>query len=208
MVERVETEYLHAKERAILLLGLPYHTPYPTNRQIKHYIGLLTKKRMGAEAMAGRVWRMREVAEEIMTVLEDFDPYLIGSTLSGQIRESSDIDLHVYCDHYEEVRGRLLMMGYEGVEVEFVENQKGEFVHLRWMEPAGMTNDEGLMTNQIPMTNERMTETGGGAAAVGIPVEITVHSWGQRGEVFYSSVTGKVMRRAELGEVRRILAAE
>ena len=63
MVERVETEYLHAKERAILLLGLPYHTPYPTNRQIKHYIGLLTKKRMGAEAMAGRVRRMREVAE-------------------------------------------------------------------------------------------------------------------------------------------------
>ena len=35
MVERVETEYLHAKERAILMLGLPYNTPYPTNRQIK-----------------------------------------------------------------------------------------------------------------------------------------------------------------------------
>ena len=38
MVERVETEYLHAKERAILMLGLPYHTPYPTNRQIQSLI--------------------------------------------------------------------------------------------------------------------------------------------------------------------------
>ena len=84
---------------------------------------------------------MRELAEELMTVLEEFDPYLIGSTLSGQIRESSDVDLHVYCDHFEEVRGRLAAAGYDGVEVEFVENMKGEFVHLRWME-GGMTNDE------------------------------------------------------------------
>ena len=145
MVERVETEYLRAEERAILLLGLPYHTPYPTNRQIKHFIGVLTKKRMGAEVMAGRVRAMRELAEELMTVLEEFDPYLIGSTLSGQIRESSDVDLHVYCDHFEEVRGRLAAAGYDGVEVEFVENMKGRFVHLRWLEEENgrrRTNDE------------------------------------------------------------------
>ena len=33
--------------------------------------------------MAGRVRAMRELAEELMTVLEEFDPFLIGSTLSG-----------------------------------------------------------------------------------------------------------------------------
>jgi hypothetical protein len=134
MVERVETEYLHAKERAILILGLPYNTPYPTNRQIKEFIGKLTRRQMGEEAMAGRVRRMRELAEEMMTVLVDFDPHLIGSTLSGLIRESSDIDLHVYCNHYEEVKERLGSFGYEGVEEELVENQKGTFVHLRWLE--------------------------------------------------------------------------
>jgi predicted nucleotidyltransferase len=134
MVERIETEYLHAKERAILLLGLPYNTPYPTNRQIKQFIAKLTQNQMGEEAMAERVRRMRELAEELMTVLADFDPYLIGSTLSGQIRDSSDIDLHVYCHHYSEVQERLLTFGYEDVEEEFVENQKGTFVHLRWVE--------------------------------------------------------------------------
>lgn len=134
MVERIETEYLHAKERAILMLGLPYNTPYPTNRQIKEYIGRLTRSKMGAEAMGAQVRQMREVAEEIMTVLIDFDPYLIGSTLSGKIRESSDIDLHVYCEHFSEVQERLGSFEYEGVEEELVENQKGTFVHLRWLE--------------------------------------------------------------------------
>jgi len=134
MVERIETEYLHAKERAILLLGLPYNTPYPTNRQIKQYIALLTRSQLGPEVMTARVQHMRQIAEELMTVLIDFDPYLIGSTLSGQIRNSSDIDLHVYCHHYTEVKERLLSFGYEGVEEEYVENQKGTFVHLRWLE--------------------------------------------------------------------------
>jgi len=134
MVERIETEYLHAKERAILILGLPYNTPYPTNRQIKQYIALLTRNQLGPEVMTARVQQMRQIAEELMTVLIDFDPYLIGSTLSGQIRNSSDIDLHVYCDHYGEVKERLLSCEYEGVEEEYVENQKGTFVHLRWLE--------------------------------------------------------------------------
>jgi len=134
MVERIETEYLHAKERAILMLGLPYHTPYPTNKQIKEYIGKLTRSQMGAEVMARRVREMREIAEEIMTVLIDFDPYLIGSTLSGMIRDSSDIDLHIYCHHFSEAKERLIAFGYEEVEEELVENQKGTFVHLRWVE--------------------------------------------------------------------------
>lgn len=174
MVLRIETEYLHAKERAILMLGLPYNTPYPTNRQIKAYIAKLTRKQMGPEAMDARVRRMRELAEEIMTVLVDFDPYLIGSTLSGQIRNSSDIDLHVYCDHFIEAQERLLSFGYEGVDEELVENQKGTFVHLRWQEED-------------------------------FPVEITIHTWAQRGEIMISSVTGKPMKRADLDEVRRLL---
>ena len=174
MVERIETEYLHAKERAILILGLPYNTPYPTNRQIKECIAQLTRRQLGPAVMAQRVRRMRELAEDLMTVLEDFDPHLIGSTLSGQIRDSSDIDLHVYCRHHGEVQARLASFGYEGVEVELVENQKGTFVHLRWVEE-------------------------------GFPVEITTHTWAQRGDVMVSSVTGKPMKRADLSAVRRLL---
>ncbi|HEY4329489.1 MAG TPA: hypothetical protein VGN88_07120 [Phycisphaerae bacterium] len=156
MVERIETEYLHAKERAILMLGLPYNTPYPTNRQVKELIGKLTKSRLGAEVVAQRVREMREVAEEIMTVLEDFDPHLIGSTLSGKIRDSSDIDLHVYCHHHAEAEERLRSFMYEEVEVEYVENQKGTFVHLRWLErgyPVEITIHDWERRQEVPISS-------------------------------------------------------
>ena len=152
--------------------------------------------------MAGRVRAMRELAEELMTVLEEFDPFLIGSTLSGQIRESSDVDLHVYCDHYEEVRGRLAAAGYEGVEVEFVENVKGDFVHLRWVEEGAGGDRSAFDVQRSTLEREEGDDAEG---ACGIPVEITVHSWEQRGEVFYSSVTGKVMKRVDLVGVRRLV---
>ena len=156
MVERIETEYLHAKERAILLLGLPYNTPYPTNRQIKEYIAQLTRRQLGADVMAARVRDMRHIAEEIMTVLADFDPHLIGSTLSGQIRDSSDIDLHVYCNHHSEVEQRLANFGFEDVEPEYVENQKGTFVHLRWLEnsyPVEITLHNWSQRLEIPISS-------------------------------------------------------
>jgi predicted nucleotidyltransferase len=156
MVARSETEYLHAKERAIMLLGLPYNTPYPTNRQIKACIAQLTRRQLGPEVMAARVREMRALAEEIMTVLQDFDPHLIGSTLSGQIRDSSDIDLHVYCNHHQEVAQRLATFGYAGVEPEYVENQKGTFVHLRWLEngyPVEITVLNWSQRSEIPLSS-------------------------------------------------------
>jgi hypothetical protein len=178
MVERIETEYLHAKERAILMLGLPYNTPYPTNRQIKDCIAKLTRNQLGPDVMAHRVRTMRLIAEELMTILVDFDPYLIGSTLSGQIRDSSDIDLHVYCNHYSEVETRLRQFQFNNVQPEYVENQKGTFVHLRWLE----TRDD-----------------------TAFPIEITIHHWSQRHEIPISSVTGKPMKRADLPALRRLL---
>ena len=106
--------------------------------------------------MAARVRDMRAIAEEIMTVLQDFDPHLIGSTLSGQIRDSSDIDLHVYCDHHGQVQQRLATFGYAGVEPEYVENQKGTFVHLRWLErgfPVEITVHNWSQRQEIPISS-------------------------------------------------------
>ena len=45
----------------------------------------------------------------------------------------------------------------------------------------------------------------GKGVGAGIPVEITVHSGQPRGAGFYSSVTGKVMRRVDLVGVRRLV---
>lgn len=130
MVDGTESEYLHAKKRAVLKLG----SRLPSNRAIKECISLITRHELGDNAVDTRVREMRTIALEIMTALDDCDPFLIGSTLSGKIRRTSDIDLHAYSDDWESLKCRLLDIGYEDVEEELVENRKGTFVHLRWDE--------------------------------------------------------------------------
>jgi hypothetical protein len=134
MVDGLESEYLGAKERAILMLGLGSQTRLPSNRQVRECIAMLTRHELGGSEVERRLGEMRQIAEEIMMAIAPFDPFLIGSTLSGEIHTASDVDLHAYCDNSEEVKGHLIDWGFEDVEEEFVENRKGRFVHLRWME--------------------------------------------------------------------------
>ncbi|MBY0548838.1 MAG: hypothetical protein K2W95_16320 [Candidatus Obscuribacterales bacterium] len=134
MVDGTETEYLQAKERALLMLGLSDQTRMPTNKAVREYVSRLTRSKLGEDEVRRRVREMREIAEQIMATLEDCDPFLVGSTLTGQIRETSDIDLHSYSDDPEQTMTLLSERGYEGVEAEVVENFKGTFVHLRWDE--------------------------------------------------------------------------
>lgn len=128
MVDRVETEYLHAKEKAIQELRAD-RGHMPSNRQIKHLIKALTENQLGKEEINKRLTIMRSLAEEIMSFIEEYDPHLIGSVLHGTIRDGSDIDIHAYGDA-EEIQDRLETVGYE-VSLETVENIKGSFSHLR-----------------------------------------------------------------------------
>jgi len=134
IVEGCEAEYLHAKERAISMLGLSSSNHLPSNRKIKDCIARLTACQLGEDEMKRRIIEMRKIAVEIMEVIESADPFLIGSTLSGQIRDSSDIDLHAYSDDFELLKNQLVDWGYGDVEEEIVDNRKGRFVHLKWYE--------------------------------------------------------------------------
>lgn len=134
MAEGSEDEYLHAKERAMMMLGLSEQTRLPSNKKIRGWVRRITEEELGADEVSRRVRAMREIALAIMSVIEVYDPFLIGSTLSGQIRLTSDIDMHAYSDHFEEIKELLEEWGYDGIEAELVENRKGSFVHLKWIE--------------------------------------------------------------------------
>lgn len=134
MATGLDAEYLDAKQRALMLLNISSSSRMPSNRVIKDYIGLFTKAELGEEEHKLRIREMRETALQIMEAIENFDPFLIGSTLSGKIRATSDIDIHAYCDDFEELKDVLKDWGFENVEEELVENMKGSFVHLKWSE--------------------------------------------------------------------------
>jgi hypothetical protein len=157
-----------------MMLGLPDECPMPSNKEIKEVIASLSQSELGSDELKRRLKEMREIAVQIMTVIEDSDPFLIGSTLSGQIRRSSDIDLHAYADDYNVLKTMLGTCGYNEVEEEIIENRKGSFVHLRWFEAD-------------------------------YPVEITVYPWSWRHIEPISSVTGKPMKRADIGNLRGLL---
>lgn len=51
MATGLDAEYLHAKERALLMLGISSMQSMPSNQMIKEYIGRYTKSELGeAEA--------------------------------------------------------------------------------------------------------------------------------------------------------------
>lgn len=129
-----EDEYLHAKERAMLMLGLSPQTRLPSNKKIRTWVRRITEEELGPDEVSRRLAKMREIACAIMSVIENADPFLIGSTLSGEIRLTSDIDMHAYSDDFEELISLLAEWGYDQIEVELVENRKGSFVHLKWIE--------------------------------------------------------------------------
>ena len=134
MVEGTESEYLHAKERAMMMLGLSSQTRLPSNRKVRELVSKITKAELGEDEVARRVREMREIALEVMEIIEAFDPFLIGSTLSGEIRQTSDIDLHAYSDDFEEIKFLLADWGYKDIDEEVVQNMKGTFIHLKWLE--------------------------------------------------------------------------
>jgi hypothetical protein len=134
LAEGSEDEYLQAKERAMMMLGLSEQTRLPSNKKIRSWVRRITEEELGADEVNRRVKEMREIALALMSIIEAFDPYLIGSSLSGEIRMTSDIDLHGYSDNFEEIKDLLFKWGYEGIEEELVHNRKGTFVHLKWLE--------------------------------------------------------------------------
>ncbi|HEY9715099.1 MAG TPA: hypothetical protein V6C72_16635, partial [Chroococcales cyanobacterium] len=103
-------------------MGLSDQTRLPSNKTIRHLITHIVKAELGESEVERRLLAMRGIALNLMLLLEQFDPFLIGSTLTGEIREGSDIDLHAYCDDYEEIADLLEQHGYDDIEVDVVEN--------------------------------------------------------------------------------------
>lgn len=172
MYQRQESEYYRAKQKAARQICKDWVKPsdLPSNAEIRDEILTLARLYEGPR-LEDRLLHMRLVALRIMRTLDRFRPKLIGSVLTGHIRQGSDIDIHVFSDSIEAVAMRLdeMMLFYE-IERKEVRKQ-GErrvFTHIH-------------LRDQYP-------------------VELTVYPASMIGHAFTSSITGKPIERASFAE--------
>jgi tRNA nucleotidyltransferase (CCA-adding enzyme) len=168
-------EYLRAKRKAARQLEV---TVYPDNAEIRAEVDRLADQHEGP-ARQDRLQTLRAGALEMMEALAEFDPRLVGSVLTGHIKSTSDIDLHVFAEVHEHVGDRLVDAGYD-VEWEVVKTKKG-----------GEFMDFPHYYVDLPVAK----------------VEISVYPPGDLRRPQKSSITHRTMERATIGKVRRLLAA-
>lgn len=180
MYARDESEYFRAKMKAGRRICGNDVKPYdlPSNREIRDQIQALARMHEG-ERRTKNLRQMRLEALRMMRILRTFRPRLIGSTLTGHVRQGSDIDLHVFSDSLEAVCAALDAEGiaYQ-VQRKLVRKQGIEqvFRHIH--------------------IKERF------------PFELTVYATGMAHCVTKSSITGKAMPRASIAELEQLLDRE
>lgn len=171
------TNYLAAKRKAAMRLGIRHDRNMPTNLEIEQALSDY-ERLFQADAQPAALESLRRTAVEAMTFLTPFHPRLVGPVLTGTATRHTEVTLHLYAEAVEEVGFFLDEHGvpYSHAErsVRTRENNTMEFPAYRFV--AG------------PST-----------------VVLIVFRAKQKFMTPLSPVDGKVMRRAGLREVRALL---
>jgi len=181
MYDRTESEYFTAKRKAARQLGIGRNwkpNDLPSNAEIRDEILTLARLFEGDKRTVN-LRGMRLAALRMLRLLERFHPRLIGSVLTGHIREGSDIDLHLFCDHLEPVRAALddLGIAYEVQHKRIVKfEEERVFTHIHFADD--------------------------------FEFEITLYTLDKRNFPFRSSITGKPIEKADAAELAELLRTE
>ncbi len=180
MYERVESEYFTAKRKAAKRLCRRGVKPedLPSNAEIREHIQLFARMHEG-EQRTRHLRDMRLEALRLMRLLRPFRPRLIGSVMTGHVRKGSDIDLHVFSDS-----------------------------------PALITDLLEQAGCQYDLERKQVVKHGEARVFTHIHVfdrfnfELTVYPEDKAHYIFKSSITGKPIERASIGELEELLTRE
>lgn len=180
MYERRESEYYRAKMKAARWICRGWVKPIdlPSNAEIRDEVQALARLYEG-DRRVDKLLEMRLDALRIMRLLDRYRPRLIGSVLTGHIREGSDIDIHLFSDSLEGIAG---ILDEEGVPYH---------VERKRVRKHGV---ERVFTH-IHVQDR-------------YPYELTVYAADQAHYVFKSSITGKGIERASVAELESFLRGE
>jgi predicted nucleotidyltransferase len=181
MYSREVSEYYVAKQRAAKRFYKGWIKPadLPSNAEIREQVQMLARLHEGPQVHAQRLLEMRLRAVFWLQRLSQFHPKLIGSVLTGSIREGSDIDLHVFAANPHSISVVLDELGvyYELERKRIVKDgEQRVFTHIH-------VRDQ-------------------------FPVELTVYHPSYLGYRFRSSITNKAIERAGLMDVEKLILLE
>ena len=180
MYSRSESEYFRAKQKAARRLCRGWLKPseLPSNAEIRDEIQRMANLFEG-HTRFDRLREMRVEALRVMRILKHCHPKIIGSTLTGHIRQGSDIDIHVFAASSDAVTSCLDNEGFDYVVERKRIRKQGEeriFTHFH--------------------IRDRF------------PIELTLYAPDKLSFVFKSSITGKAMERASISEFEAFLRTE
>jgi len=140
------TDYLLAKRKAAQRLGAMDLAGLPKNSEIEAALGERLRLFDG-DSHNHRLRTLRSTAREIMQVLEQFQPRLVGSVLSGVVTDHSDVTLHLFADTPESVALALMerAVPYELTErrLRYLTDRTESYPCYRFV--AGETGVEGTV---------------------------------------------------------------
>lgn len=110
MAEHGIEDFLQAKRKAADRLGVTDVAVLPRNVEIEE--ALRAHQRLfGRESHDHTLKEQRRIALDTMRLLDEFQPRLVGSVLTGTATTFSDINLHLFADRSESVAIRLMDLG-------------------------------------------------------------------------------------------------
>ena len=181
MYERTESEYFTAKRKAARQLGVEYRFhpgDLPSNAEIREQILSLAQFYEG-DSRRDNLRDMRLAALRMMRLVDCFKPKLIGSVLTGHVRQGSDIDIHLFSNNISAVTSMLddqrLRYRVERKRVR-KNNEERVFTHIHISEDFGY--------------------------------ELTLYDTDKANYVFKSSITGGPIERATVPELEKLLRDE
>jgi hypothetical protein len=180
MYSRQESEYYTAKMKAARQICKGWVKPadLPSNVEIRDQIQLLARLYEG-DARSDNLLDMRLAALAMMRRLAPFRPRLIGSVLTGHVRQGSDIDLHLFSDTAEAVTH---VLDHDGL------NYTVERKQVR-------KHGEDRVFTHVHLVDK-------------FAFELTIYPENQAHYVFKSSITGKAIERASIAELEQFMDRE
>jgi hypothetical protein len=180
MYQRQESEYYTAKMKAARRICQGWVKPadLPSNVEIRDQIEMLARMHEG-QGRTDNLLAMRLAALAMMRRLAPFRPRLIGSVLTGHVRQGSDIDLHVFSDTAEAVTH---LLDQEGL-IYTVERK------------AVRKHGEARVFTHVHLVDN-------------FAFELTIYAADQAHYVFKSSITGKAIERASIAQLEQFLVRE